>query len=171
MLYVKNFIGLQRRCKNIYTILQNLLWLYCFVVTASITKNPDNLTVVYENDNVTLSCEATASGPITYQWRRSNRVIGGNSTTLTIPSVTQDDEDEYYCTASYGVYVNGTSHVAESERAKVVVFGMNICICIMYSSSFMLICCIYTNIDKVELVVYTSLIYCIHTNLHIYNKT
>ena len=65
-------------------------------------------------------------------------MIGGNSTTLTIPSVTQDDEDEYYCTASYGVYVNGTSHVAESERAKVVVFGMNICICIMYSSSLCL---------------------------------
>ena len=95
---------------------------------ATITDHPRS-TVVYESTIVTLSCEATASGPITYQWRRSNGVITGdrfngiNTPTLTISSVTKDDEDEYYCTASYGVYVNGTSHVAESERAKVVVFG------------------------------------------------
>ena len=54
-----------------------------------------------------------------------DRFNGVNTPTLTISSVTQDDEDEYYCTASYGVYVNGTSHVAESEKATVVVFGMN----------------------------------------------
>ena len=101
----------------------NMLRLHCFVAIASITKHPNNLTTIYEGTTVTLLCGATASGPITYQWRRSNRVIGGNTSTLTIPSVTQDDEDEYYCTASYGVYVNGTSHVAESERAIVVVFG------------------------------------------------
>ena len=87
---------------------------------------------MYGSDTITLSCEAIASGDIMYQWRRSSgkiigsKAIGVNTPTLTIPSVTQDDEDEYYCTASYGVYVNGTSHVAESERAKVVVFGMNI---------------------------------------------
>jgi len=34
---------------------------------------------------------------------------------LYIPSVTLDDENEYYCTASYGVYVNGTSHIAERK--------------------------------------------------------
>ena len=108
------------------------MWTYSFVVTASITEHPDNLTVVYENDNITLSCNATASGPITYQWRRSsgrmisNKANGVTTPTLTISSVTQDDEDEYYCTASYGVYVDGTSHVAKSERAKVVVFGMSL---------------------------------------------
>ena len=105
----------------------------CFVVIASITEYPDNFTVVYENDSITLSCNATASGPIMYQWRRSSRRMinnnakGVNTPTLTISSVTQDDEDEYYCTASYGVYVNGTSHVAESERAQVVVFGETTC--------------------------------------------
>ena len=99
---------------------------------ATITDHP-NSTVVYEGTKVTLSCEATASGPITYEWSSSDRVVGGNSTTLTIPSVTQDDEDEYYCTASYGVYVNGTSHKAKSERAKVIVFGMRIiCSVILY---------------------------------------
>jgi len=55
-----------------------------------------------------------------------SKAIGINTPTLTILSVTQDDEDEYYCTASYGVYVNGTSHIAESERTNVVVFGEGI---------------------------------------------
>ena len=115
---------------NKYVLQYNLFY---FVVLASITKNPDNSSILYENDNITLSCEATASGPITYQWRRSSgEIIGGNSKTLTIPSVTQDDEDEYYCTASYGVYRNGTSHVAESERAQVVVFGMIIILLCMF---------------------------------------
>ena len=114
-------------------ILQNVFVILYFVVTASITKSPENLTVVYLNNSITLSCDATASGNITYQWRRSNgeiatgnRTRGANTSTLTISSIIQDDEDEYYCTASFGVYVNGTSHVAESERAKVVVFGMSI---------------------------------------------
>ena len=110
-------------------------------VLATITQHP-NSTVVYEGTPVTLSCEATASGPITYQWRRSsgrtisNKAIGVFTTALTIPSVTQDDEDKYYCTASYGVYRNGTNHTAESGRAKVVVFGMsnmcNMCACYKY---------------------------------------
>ena len=39
----------------------------CFLVIAFITKNPSSRTVAYENDNITLSCKATASGPITYQ--------------------------------------------------------------------------------------------------------
>jgi len=116
-----------------YIVLHSLFVIdYIFLVTASITKNPNSLTVVYLNDSITLLCKATASGNVLYQWRRNNgkmidsKAIGVNTPTLTIPSVTQDDEDEYYCTASYGVYANGTSHVAESERAKVVVFGMNI---------------------------------------------
>jgi len=96
---------------------------------------------LYENDNITLSCEATASGPITYQWRRrsgrtiSSKAIGVTTLTLTIPLVTQDDEDEYYCTASYGVRLDGTKHAAESKRATVVVFGMIIviyCACLLH---------------------------------------
>ena len=73
----------------------------------------------------------------------SNKADGVNTPTLTISSVTQDDEDEYYCTASYGVYVNGTSHVAESEKAKVVVFGKITCI---RDISIMCICAQFGNL-------------------------
>ena len=121
-------------CSSVLTVLCS----HCDLSTvlATITQHP-NSTVVYEGTPVTLSCEATASGPITYQWRRSsgrisNEAIGVTTPTLTIPSVRQDDEDEYYCTASYGVYRNGTNHTAKSERAKVVVFGMNIMCTVEY---------------------------------------
>ena len=59
--------------------------------------------------------------------KTGNKISTPPLTSYRIPSITQDDEDDYYCTASYGVYVNGTSHVAESERATVVVFGMIAC--------------------------------------------
>ena len=96
-------------------------------MAASITSNPISITVL-EKATATLLCEATASGPIRYQWRRvngeisSDRAEGVNTSTLTIPPVQQEDEDEYYCVASYGV-VNGMDHSDESERAKITVFG------------------------------------------------
>jgi len=98
-----------------------------------------------------------------YQWRRrsgrtiNNKAIGVTTRTLTIPSVTQDDEDDYYCTASYGVYVNGTSHVAESERAKVVVFGKSI---------YIVVLCLFIQLyNQVELVAYEIFI-STHTYTH-----
>ena len=84
---------------------------------------------VLEKTTATLSCNATASGLIRYQWRRVNgeisidRAEGVNTPTLIISPVQQEDEDEYYCVASYGV-VNGMDHSDESERAKITVFGM-----------------------------------------------
>ena len=76
-----------------------------------------------------MSCNATASGPIRYQWRRDNgeirsdRAEGVNTPTLTISPVQQEDENEYYCVASYGI-VNGMDHSDESNRAKITVLGM-----------------------------------------------
>ena len=81
-----------------------------------------------ENATATLSCDATASGPIRYQWRSvngeisSDRAEGVNTPTLTISPVQQEDEYEYYCVASYGI-VNGMDHSDESKRAKITVFG------------------------------------------------
>ena len=72
--------------------------------------------------NITLSCEATGSGPIRYHWRRANgkissdRAEGVNTSTLIISSLQQEDEDEYYCVASNGgldgLLYNDTSHGA-----------------------------------------------------------
>ena len=98
---------------------------------ARITNDPISVTAL-ENTVATLSCKAIASGLIRYQWRRvngeisSDRAEGVNTSTLTISPVQQEDEDEYYCVASYGV-VNGMDHSDESERAKITVFGMCLC--------------------------------------------
>ena len=95
---------------------------------ARINSDPISV-IVLENSTATLSCEAAGSGPIRYQWRRvngeisSDRAEGVNTSTLTISPVQQEDENEYYCVASYGV-VNGMDHSDESERAKITVFGM-----------------------------------------------
>ena len=68
-------------------------------VAARIINSPISVTVL-ENTTASLSCEATASGPIRYQWRRvngeinSDRAEGVNTPTLIISPVQQEDEDE-----------------------------------------------------------------------------
>ena len=107
-----------------------LLVFPCFIVAARIINNPVSVTVL-ENTSASLLCEATASGPIRYQWRRvngeisSDRAEGVDTPNLTISPVQQEDEDEYYCVASYGV-INGMDHSDESEVANITVFGMYI---------------------------------------------
>ena len=97
-------------------------------MAANIISDPISINVL-EEEIATLSCNATASGPIRYQWRRINgeisndRAEGVNTPILTIAPIQQEDEDEYYCVASYGV-VNGMDHSDESERARITVFGM-----------------------------------------------
>ena len=72
------------------------------------------------NSKLTLSCEATGSGPIRYQWRRvngeisSDRAEGVNTSSLTISSVQQEDEDEYYCVAN----VTGTDEVQYNDISR-----------------------------------------------------
>ena len=78
--------------------------------------------------NVTISCEATGSGPIRYQWRRvngeisSDRAEGVNTSTLTISPVQQEDEDEYYCVASNGG-MDALHYSDISHRAMVTIYG------------------------------------------------
>ena len=78
--------------------------------------------------NVNISCEATGSGPIRYQWRRvngeisSDRAEGVNTSTLTISPIQQEDEDEYYCVASNGG-MDGSLYSNASKNANVIVYG------------------------------------------------
>ena len=78
--------------------------------------------------NVNISCEATGSGPIRYQWRRvngeisSDRAEGVNTPTLTISPVTEQDEAEYYCVASNGG-MDGLLYNSSSQKSKVTVYG------------------------------------------------
>ena len=76
-----------------------------YIAPSKITVNPQSQ-LVHESATLSLSCEATGSGPIRYQWRRvngeisSDRAEGVNTSTLTISPVTLQDMDEYYCVAS-----------------------------------------------------------------------
>ena len=85
----------------------NLICFICFIVPVDIITHPQAVDGLV-GQSVTLSCEATGSNPIRYQWRRvngeitSDRANGVNTSTLTISSVTEQDEDEYYCVASNG---------------------------------------------------------------------
>ena len=96
-------------------------------VIAELVTHPFSM-AWYVNTTATLSCKATASGIIRYQWRRvngeitSDRANGVNTSTLTISPVTEQDEDEYYCVANYSI-VNGTILSDISNRAKVIVYG------------------------------------------------
>ena len=101
---------------------------YCLTVPAVITTHPPPVIFVFNNSNVSLSCEATGSGPIRYQWRRvngeisSDRAEGVTTSTLTISSVTEQDEAEYYCVASNGG-VDGLLYSNTSQKSKIAVYG------------------------------------------------
>ena len=68
----------------------------------SISMHPRNVTVV-EGGTVVLSIDATGSGNLTYEWKKvgsdslPDTASGGNSTELTITSVTSSDSGSYYC--------------------------------------------------------------------------
>ena len=99
------------------------------MITAEPVIQPMSI-VRYVNTTATLSCKATtASGIIRYQWRRvngeitSDRANGVNTSTLTISSVTEQDEDEYYCVAIHGGTVNGILYNVTSNKANIIVYG------------------------------------------------
>ena len=96
-----------------------------FIVPTVITTHPQSVNVSI-GESVTLSCEATGSNPIRYQWRRvngeitSDRANGVNTSTLTISSATE--QDEYYCTASNGGS-DGLLYSDTSSIAIITVYG------------------------------------------------
>ena len=104
-----------------------VLYILFTIVIVQITSHPMSL-AVNVNSTVNLSCEATGSGPIRYQWRRvngeisSDRAEGMNTSTLTISSVQQEDEDGYYCVASNGG-VDGSLYNDISQRAMITLYG------------------------------------------------
>ena len=113
-----------------------------FTVPAAISTHPQGVAMFY-GWNVTLLCKATGSDPIRYQWRRvkgeisSDRAKGVNTSTLTISSVTEQDEDEYYCVASYGI-VNGTYYSDISSRANITIYkyGKYLMMCVKIRSVY-----------------------------------
>ena len=97
------------------------------IVPVDIISHPQAVDALI-GQNVTLSCEATGSNPIRYQWRRvngeitSDRANGVSTSTLTISAVTEQDEDEYYCIASNGG-TDGLLYNNMSKKAMVTVYG------------------------------------------------
>ena len=82
---------------------------------------------MFRGESVTLSCKATGSNSIRYQWRRVTQrkisnIKGVNTSTLTISSVREQDEDEYYCIASNGG-AEGLLYNDRSHNAMVIVYG------------------------------------------------
>ena len=98
-----------------------------YTVIVQIVHHPVSV-VVNIYSTVILSCNATDSDPIRYQWKRvngeisSDRAEGVNTPTLTISPVQQEDEDEYYCVASNGG-LDGLSYTDISDRALVTIYG------------------------------------------------
>ena len=125
-------------------------------VVVQIVGHPTSM-VVNINSTVTLSCNATGSGPIRYQWRRvngeisSDRAEGVNTSTLTISSVQQEDEDEYYCVAS-NVGIDELHYSDISHKAMVTIYGKTIKYdCIMCSM----------NITRIFLLLHDRAIVCL----------
>ena len=82
---------------------------------------------MFSGESVTLSCKATGSNPIRYQWRGATKRISSNfkgvsTSILTTSSVRERDEDEYYCIASNGG-ADGLLYNDRSHNAMVTVYS------------------------------------------------
>ena len=103
------------------------MFLLFTIVIVQITNHPASMTVNI-NSTATLSCNATGSGPIRYEWKRvnggisSDRAEGANTSTLIISPVQKGDKDEYYCVASNGG-VDGLLYNDTSNTAAITLHG------------------------------------------------
>ena len=104
------------------------IWLHLLtIVIVQIISHSISITVSV-NSAMNLSCEATGSGSIMYQWSRvngeisSDRAEGVNTSTVIISPVQQEDEDEYYCVAS-NEGIDGSLYNDTSQRAMIIIYG------------------------------------------------
>ncbi|MDX9972225.1 MAG: immunoglobulin domain-containing protein [FCB group bacterium] len=54
--------------------------------------------VLTEGQDLTLSVELTRDVPVSYAWTRNGQPVGGNTATLSLPSVSSADHGDYVCT-------------------------------------------------------------------------
>ena len=80
-----------------------------------ITLQPEKQKVAVGTD-VTLSVEATGTGPLNYQWKKNGRVIpDATSPVLNLTNVQKSD------TGSYAVYISNEAGRVKSKTARLVV--------------------------------------------------
>ena len=90
-----------------------------------ITVDPENITVA-EGSDVTLACEATGGGTLSYQWMKESGSLPMNSIsnggqTLTLRNIAVDGSGRYFCEVD-----NGGEKVT-SKRAQVAVRSQLLC--------------------------------------------
>ena len=101
----------------------------------NIRMQPNNVTVA-EGNKVDLSIDATGPGRamFTYQWKKMgsdslpDTASGGNSTQLTITSISLSDSGMYYC-----IEMNQWGNMVQSDNATVNVLCELMCTTIVFS--------------------------------------
>ena len=105
----------------------------CFTDQLAIVVTPSSLLI---GRGTTAEFTSMASGVSTnennfrYQWKKRgsnnlpSKVTGVNEEVLTIPSVTESDEGQYYCNVT-----NEWERSVESNNVTLSIFGMFVCVC------------------------------------------
>ena len=100
----------------------------------SISMHPRDVTVG-EGGTVVLSIDVTGSGNLTYEWKKvgsdslPDTASGGDSTELTITSVTSSDSGSYYC-----IMMNQWGNMVKSNNATVNVLCELVLACIILTN-------------------------------------
>ena len=88
------------------------------LVIPAIVRQPEHY-FVQVGSSITLNCEASGPGDITYQWRQDNNLISNASeSSLVISSIALDNGGVYHCEAS-----NSRGETVQSTPSRVTVVG------------------------------------------------
>ena len=88
-------------------------------------NNTGPLTAV-EGSNVTLNCEATSNGTLTYRWLRAsgslpeNAEIRHKGKTLVIYNIAVSDGGKYYCEVNDGIFNESLVNVQVIVKSKLI---------------------------------------------------